>query len=123
VVIDDLDIPSCPIAPYETDSELVVYANAPLPDTIAREPLQPIPWRHTQRLDARGGMYHLKLSNCHGGEVGKTRHTRPIEQGFGISAPERLDHIPILTPCVSIVKVVTNSFIDFGGPGRVALHT
>src|SRR5450759_2213027 len=37
MVIDDLDIPGCPIAPDETDAILVVDADAPLPDTIARE--------------------------------------------------------------------------------------
>jgi hypothetical protein len=92
MVIDDLDIPGRSIAPDETNAELVVDADAPLPDTIAGELLQPVPWRHAQRFDARGGMYHLKLSNCHGGDVGETGHTRPIEQGFGISALERLDH-------------------------------
>ena len=104
MVIDDLDIPGGSIAPHETDAELVVDADAPLSDTIAREFLQPVLWRHPQRLDARGGMHHLKLSHCHGGEVGKTRHTGSIKQGFGIPALERLDHTQILTPHVSIVK-------------------
>ena len=75
-----------------------------MPDTIAREFLQSILWRHAQRLDACGGMEHLKLSNRHGGKVGETGHTSPIEQGFGISALERLDHRQILTSYVSIVK-------------------
>ena len=92
MVIDDLDIPGCPIAPDETDPELVVDADAPLPDTIARELFQPVFRRHAQRLDTRRGMYHLQLSHCHGSKVGKARYARPIEQGFCISALERLDH-------------------------------
>ena len=104
MVIDNLHIPSRSIAPDEADSELVVDANAPLPDTIARELLQPVLWRHAQGLDACGGMYHLKLSKRHGGKVGETGHTRPVEQGFGIPALERLNHRSILTQHVSIVK-------------------
>jgi len=104
MVIDDLDIPGRSIAPDEADTILVVDTDTPLSETIAGELLQPILWWHAQRLDARGRMYHLKLSNRHISKVGETGHSRPVEQGFGISALERLDHKQILTQGVSIVK-------------------
>ena len=49
-------------------------------------------------------MQHLKLSNRHGGKVGEPGHARSIEQGFGVSALECLDHSQMLTFRVSIVK-------------------
>ncbi len=104
MVIDDLDIPGRSIAPDKANAELIVDTHAPLPDTIAREFLQPVIRRYAQRLNARGGMQHLKLSNRHNSKVGETGHTHAIEQGFGIPALERLDHQRILTPRVSIVK-------------------
>ena len=85
MVIDDLDIPGRSITPDEADAELVVDADAPLPDTIARELLQPVLWRHTQNLDACGGMYHLKLSNCHGSKVGETGDARAPSNKASVS--------------------------------------
>ena len=107
MVIHDLDIPGRSIAPDEADAKFVVHADAPLPDSIAGEFFQPVLWRHAQSLNARRSMYHLKLSHRHCREVDKTRHARPTEQGFGVSALERLDHGQILTFRVSIVKAVT----------------
>lgn len=104
MVIDDLDVPRRSVTPGEADAELIVDADAPLSNPIAREFLQPVLWRHTQSFNARGGMYHLKLSHCHSGNVGETGDTCALEQGFGIPAPERLDHGKILTHSVSIVK-------------------
>jgi len=50
VIIDDLDIVSITLAPYETKSPLVINPNAMLALTIAVKLLQVVSERHAQVL-------------------------------------------------------------------------
>lgn len=54
MVVDDLDLPSRPVAPDETDAPSVVDANAVLFPPIAPQSLQPITGRRTQIVEPAG---------------------------------------------------------------------
>ena len=91
-------------SPTETDAELVVDANAPLPGAIALEFLKPV-----VRRDAKIGqtvrlMQLLELPAGDGLDVREAGHAAAVEERLGIRAPETQNHARILTYYATSVK-------------------
>src|ERR1022692_1681636 len=105
VVVRDLHVVGVPLAPHETDTVLVVDANAMLACAIAFEPLQPVARRQRQVAQRSGRVHHLQLL-----ERGFVKARRNAAAAFfapkplRLSIPESFDHRAILPRCVTSVK-------------------
>jgi hypothetical protein len=105
VVVDDLDVVGCAVAPHEAHAPLIVDANAVLPCPITSECLQPIARRHAQVIQPGGDFQLLQLAQ---------RGTLDVDPPFDAAAFEqRLVSIQrklliatgqLLTLCVNNVK-------------------
>jgi hypothetical protein len=58
VVIDDFHIYRTLIGPSETDSVLIIYADAVLPLAISSQRLQPVPWWRAQEVEGVRSIKH-----------------------------------------------------------------
>jgi hypothetical protein len=92
MVIDDLRIPGRSVAPDKAEAEVVVDPNAPLSGAIAGEFFQSVLRWYAQGFDPRRCVQHLQFSHGYRSDVGESCDTLSLEQGFGVSALERLDH-------------------------------
>jgi hypothetical protein len=105
MVIDDLDIVGVPFIPPETDTPLIVDADAPLPFSIPSQFLQPVGRWDTEEIKAGSAVNQGQLSK--GGLLnvpGKSGGKEPAEYFQGFLAPECLDHDQMVTTYDSIVK-------------------
>jgi hypothetical protein len=71
MIIDNLDVRGSSRHPTETDTELVVDANAVLAGSIAGERFQAIAWRDAQITQSKGDLQLPKLSLGHCFDVPK----------------------------------------------------
>ena len=72
VVIDDFNVMRAVLFPTETDSKLVVDANAPLSFPVSVKRLQPVAGRNLERLDPDGRVKHVELPQGDAGYCMKT---------------------------------------------------
>src|SRR5690348_5970918 len=92
MVIRDFDIEGVTALPSKTHAELVVDANAVLPDAIALEGFETVAGRDTQITQRGGCLEILELAAGDGLDVHETPHTQAVEQGFGVFVGKRLYH-------------------------------
>ena len=93
MIIDDLNVMSVGANPAETDTPLVVDADAVLAETIRQEFLQMIRWRHPEVSKTCCGIEHQQFTK---GDSVKIRRHPPdpfaSEQSFGVGVTEAPDH-------------------------------
>ena len=61
MVVDDLDLPRCPVVPGEANAPLVVDADGVLPSPFASQGLQAVARRNTQVIELAGCIDHQEL--------------------------------------------------------------
>ena len=105
MVIDDFHIKGILFAPHEANTPLIIDTYAVLSCSIARQLLKPIRRRNPQRIELRSRRKHLKLSCRYALDISWKASGKPtLEYPLRLAAFERLDHLTILSPLVSIVK-------------------
>jgi hypothetical protein len=92
VIIDDLDIVSITLAPYETKSPLVINPNAMLAAPVAFQCLQAISRWNTQVGQPPGPVQVQQLSPGNAFNGAKTWNYPVVEKQRCIGAPEGPDH-------------------------------
>jgi len=81
------------IRPRETDSPLVVDADAVLPRPVARECLQPVPWRDSEVVEGRYRAHLAELAQSDPVDPGVDGPGAiAVPQPLGVLAGERSDH-------------------------------
>jgi hypothetical protein len=93
MVIDDFDIVGVPFIPPETDTPLIVNADAPLSFSIPSQLLQPVGRRDTEEIKVGSAVNQGQFSK--GGLLnipGKSGGKEPAEYFQSFLAPECLDH-------------------------------
>ena len=58
MIIHNFHVTRVAIRPVETDTPLIIDADAPLPQPITRQPLQTIAWRDSEILNPLGGIQY-----------------------------------------------------------------
>jgi hypothetical protein len=80
VVIDDFHIYRTLIGPSETDSVLIIYADAVLPLAISSQRLQPVPWWRAQEVEGVRGIQQRELTY-------RDMHKRSFSAGLRVTKP------------------------------------
>jgi hypothetical protein len=80
VVVDNLDTYRTRIRPGEADAILIIYPDAVLTSTVARERLEPATWRYTKIAHGSSGFEILQLASCDRNEV----HRKKLARGGGV---------------------------------------
>lgn len=92
MIIDYLNIKCIPSAPTETDSPLIVDADAMLPTSLSLESFEAVPRRRSEIAKFRGAVQLAQFSTGHLLEHDKTRDTFSVVQPFGVAAAKGADH-------------------------------
>jgi len=92
VIIDDLDVFGTRRGPAETESPLIVHANAVLSFAVALQSLKPITWRGTQELERRRRFQLGELAGGHFEDRPEARRLPGLEELACIVALEAPDH-------------------------------
>jgi len=101
VVMDDLDLEGMAILESEAQPPLIVYANAPLPDTITGQGFEPVRWRLAQLVDRRCCFQLIQPHHRATLDSGRqSPRGTGREQPFGILVGKAPDH-PV-TPVVPV---------------------
>lgn len=104
VIIYDLNVFRVRASPAEARPELIVYADAVLPGTVAFQGFQSIARWDAEVVYVACLVQLLQFPARHGFEVDEACHALSVEQGFGVGALERLDHGGRVTPRILTVK-------------------
>jgi hypothetical protein len=62
MIVDNLDFVGIPFSPLETDTPLIIDADAVLARSIPAQLLQPIGWRASQVLQCSGVVEHAQFT-------------------------------------------------------------
>ena len=92
MVIHDLGVPGVPVREAETEPPLVVDPDTVGPPVVAAQCLQPVPGRHPQEVECRGG---IELSEFAPGDPldgDEPPHPEAVGEPLGIPAAETPDH-------------------------------
>jgi len=92
VVIDDFDIEHVAILESETDTPLIVHADAMLPLAITLQSLQPIARRGAQKVQCGGGVQLRQFALGNGLDGTEAARTHAFEQRLGVFAAKGPDH-------------------------------
>ena len=102
MVVDELDVVGIASGPPETETPLVVDANAVLPVSIVLELLEAIPRRNPEILKPHRRVDVAELAEHDAAEVWrKAAHVLARPQALGVTVGEVLDHPSIVTRCVT----------------------
>ena len=93
MMIDDLYFISVAISPKEADPELVVDANAVLPDPIAFERLESVAGRDAKVIELSGDLKLAELATRHRLERDEAPDPPAGAERCGIRIPIRGDHV------------------------------
>ncbi len=105
MIIADFDIIGISPGPAEADSPLVVNSDTPLAFSLASELLKPIRRRDSEESQGCRSMNLRQFAKANPLNIRRQpRRKRTLENLLGILGPKRLNHEPILTNGVSIVK-------------------
>ncbi|MDZ4164162.1 MAG: hypothetical protein U1C55_03450, partial [Smithellaceae bacterium] len=92
MVIDDLNVVSVAALEAEAYAPLIVDADAPLPDSVTLQLLQPVIGRNTQISQVFRPVEHRQLTQGHDLDIYETGNPLAVEQGFSVGALECRDH-------------------------------
>ncbi len=92
MIINNLHVVDVTFYPTETNTPLVVDADAVLPLTIALQRLQVIAWRNPQIVEHSGAMEVEQLAPRRTFDGTEPWDRNVIEEFLGVLAPEGLDH-------------------------------
>lgn len=93
MVVNDLDLERIAVLPAETNSPLIIDADAVLSGSITTELLEPIPGRHAQIRKCFRGINRDELTQHRAQQVGRVAtHRLAAEERLGVSVAEALDH-------------------------------
>jgi hypothetical protein len=105
MIVRNLNRIRAAVSPNETDSVLIVNANAVLPFAVALELLQVVAWWNQKISQCHGDMNHQELSESHSPQVGRRNALVPASFPeflcFGIGKAS--DHLTTLTGVVNNV--------------------
>lgn len=104
MIVHDLDIFSACDRPPETDTELIVYADAMLPGAVALERFEPVPGWDTEVFESACDLQLSKLAPRDGLDVYESSNTPAVRESLRVSTPDRYDHRRILSRRVINVK-------------------
>jgi hypothetical protein len=105
VVVDDLDVVRIAGPPSETDPPLPVDTDAVLTGAIAVEFLEAIRRRNLEIMERRRSVKHAEFAKGRALDIcAEPLHPLAPEQPFRVPILEPLDHGPIITLGVIIVK-------------------
>jgi hypothetical protein len=105
VVVNNFNVIGVPIFPVEADSPLVVNSDTPLAFSVASELLKPIRRRDSEEFQGCRSMNLRQFAKTNPLNIRRQPgRKRTLENLLGILGPKRLNHGPILTNGVSIVK-------------------
>jgi hypothetical protein len=93
VVIDDFYVTSISFLPGKADPVLIIDADAVLALAVALQGLQPVPWRHTQIIEASGALQIQQFATRNTFKRPKPRYIAVVEQRLGVPTAERTDHV------------------------------
>jgi hypothetical protein len=92
VIINNLDLVSIGLAPYKTDSPLIVDPDAMLTLAVAAKFLQTVTGRNLQVLYGLRVVQHCELAPRGVLDALKTRAALAVEKRFRVPASERFNH-------------------------------
>jgi len=95
---DNLDLKGIRFNPAEADPPLLVDPNAVLPQAIAVEGLQAIPWNRSEIGNHHRRMNMIELSFCRAGNALKPLADLAPEDLLGLLVPERPNHSSRILP-------------------------
>jgi hypothetical protein len=104
VIVHDLDVLSASGRPTEAHTELIVYPDTMLARSISFERLKSITRRYAQIVQASCDLELPQLASRNGRDVREPLDPFARRKGLRFGAIERLDHLPIVTRHVIIVK-------------------
>lgn len=105
MVVGHLDVIGVMLLPSETDTPLVVDANAPLTRTVATKLFRAVGRRHAQKVECVRRIDGLQLGVGTAMDVRrKTPHASTREQGGGRLVSEALDHLQRIVRITFSVK-------------------
>ena len=105
MVVDDLDVVGIASGPSETDTPLVVDANAVLAVTIAFKLLEAISRWESEILQTHRGVHVAKLSEHAAPKIRReTPYVLARPETLGIAVSKMLDHVRIVTYYVTMRK-------------------
>lgn len=94
MVIDQLNVFSAFIGPFETDSPLLVDSDAVRAGAVALQLLESIAWGDPQVAENLGGFEDQQLPESHSlGAVVELAGTLPLPDPLGFLVSERPDHV------------------------------
>jgi hypothetical protein len=93
MVVDNLYVIGSVRQPNETDSPLIVNADAVLPPTVTFKRLEPIAGRHAQIRESLGVIDHIQLPGRHGRDRTQMLCNPPtLKEGLSVLASETFYH-------------------------------
>ena len=96
VVIDNFDISCIAAIPDETQSKLVIDANAVLSRAITRQCFQPVSRRRTQKFKRHRAVKLLQFSLSNRIDIGEPFGAFTFKQSLCLFTSERFDHCEIV---------------------------
>lgn len=93
MIVNDLNLVRVTVVPTKADAPLIVHANTVLAGPIALEFLEPIAGRDAEIIQNLRCVYGDEFAE-HGPQElsGKSTYRLALEEGFGVSIGEALDH-------------------------------
>jgi hypothetical protein len=104
MVIHNLNVLGTSIRPAEAYAELIINSDAVLAVPITLQSFQSVAWRNTEIFQSTCDLQLSKFSTRHNSDTGEPPDPLPFRNGFCVGTLERMDHRPIVTPCVINVK-------------------
>jgi hypothetical protein len=84
VVINNFNIVSIAVNPFEADTPLVIDPDAVLAFTASAQSFKPVAWRHKQVLKRFGSMEIIKLTPCRSFKGFETPYKPIIKECFSV---------------------------------------
>ena len=92
MVIANLDLVGIPIFPAETQTALIIYANAVLARSISSQPLKPVARRHSKVIELDCVVQLLQLPFRDSLNALEAARASPFENGSSVIVMEAADH-------------------------------
>jgi hypothetical protein len=92
VVVHDLYIARRAVAPFKTQTPLIVDADAPLPLAISLQGFQPVLRRNPQKREVGCSVLLLQFAPSHLFNIDEARDALVLKQGLRVLASERFNH-------------------------------